>query len=418
MLRRAAFLTCFYYNAYEFKNKRAAKFFLFFQRKRKNKGLKFKENRGFSLVLPENTWYDDTDNSDAAYDAIWKGGAVCCMITSKELAALAGVSQSTVSRCLNDSPLVSEKTRERVKALAEQYSFTFNSAARGLKTNRSGAVGYVFSENFESFTKNVAQSTLYYSIRQQLYRYELDLIPIFDNHFPSDSREMSNIEQYIRNRRVDGLVVNRTSLDPRLLELLYQNKMPCIFVYDPDDGAPYSFVIASNHIRSGQLVGNAFAEKGYDRFIEVLGIEGRADVARKHAGFASALEAHGLSISPERMFYGKYDFESGYQIASRQIDAFREANACFVHNDIMALGVMKALHEHSVRIPEDLAIIGHDNIEMADWFYPRLSTISVNYDRISCLCADWMAEALRDESVLQEERKVIINGELVIRDTF
>ena len=84
----------------------------------------------------------------------------------------------------------------------------------------------------------------------------------------------------------------------------------------------------------------------------------------------------------------------------------------------MALGVMKALHEHSVRIPEDLAIIGHDNIEMADWFYPRLSTISVNYDRISSLCADWMAEALRDESVLQEERKVIINGELVIRDTF
>ena len=89
-------------------------------------------------------------------------------ITSVELAKLAGVSQSTVSRCLNDSPLVSEETKARVKKLAEEYSFQFNTNARGLKTNRTGVIGYVFSEDFTGFANHYIQSDIYYRIRMQL----------------------------------------------------------------------------------------------------------------------------------------------------------------------------------------------------------------------------------------------------------
>ena len=101
-------------------------------------------------------------------------------ITSVELAKLAGVSQSTVSRCLNDSPLVSEETKARVKKLAEEYSFQFNTNARGLKTNRTGVIGYVFSEDFTGFANHYIQSDIYYRIRMQLVKEGLDLVPVFD----------------------------------------------------------------------------------------------------------------------------------------------------------------------------------------------------------------------------------------------
>ena len=97
-------------------------------------------------------------------------------ITSVELAKLAGVSQSTVSRCLNDSPLVSDETKARVKKIAEEYSFQFNTNARGLKTNRTGVVGYIFSEDFSGFANHYIQSDLYYRIRMQLLEHGIDVV--------------------------------------------------------------------------------------------------------------------------------------------------------------------------------------------------------------------------------------------------
>ena len=128
-------------------------------------------------------------------------------ITSVELAKLAGVSQSTVSRCLNDSPLVSEETKARVKKLAEEYSFQFNTNARGLKTNRTGVIGYVFSEDFTGFANHYIQSDIYYRIRMQLVK-ESDIV---DTDQQSDNRiaMKGNTVSFFPSRRVsaiDGLM--------------------------------------------------------------------------------------------------------------------------------------------------------------------------------------------------------------------
>ena len=134
-------------------------------------------------------------------------------ITSVELAKLAGVSQSTVSRCLNDSPLVSEETKARVKKLAEEYSFQFNTNARGLKTNRTGVIGYVFSEDFTGFANHYIQSDIYYRIRMQLVKEGLDLVPVFDE---GKYGEFFSIEKSISNRRFDALIFNRPQVGERV----------------------------------------------------------------------------------------------------------------------------------------------------------------------------------------------------------
>ena len=101
-------------------------------------------------------------------------------ITSVELAKLVGVSQSTVSRCLNDSPLVSEETKARVKSWRKNTPFSLTLTHGGLKTNRTGVIGYVFSEDFTGFANHYIQSDIYYRIRMQLVKEGLDLVPVFD----------------------------------------------------------------------------------------------------------------------------------------------------------------------------------------------------------------------------------------------
>ena len=153
-------------------------------------------------------------------------------ITSVELAKLAGVSQSTVSRCLNDSPLVSEATKARVKKLAEEYSFQFNTNARGLKTNRTGVIGYVFSEDFTGFANHYIQSDIYYRIRMQLVKEGLDLVPVFDE---GKYGEFFSIEKSISNRRFDALIFNRPQVDERVKSLLHETKIPFIYIYDTNE---------------------------------------------------------------------------------------------------------------------------------------------------------------------------------------
>lgn len=340
------------------------------------------------------------------------------MITSKELAKMAGVSQSTVSRCLNNSSLVSEKTKKRILDLAREYNFTFNNAARSLKINRTNTIGYVFSKNFVSFTHNISQSTMFNKLRQRFAYYQLDLMPIFDNTYDNYGNKMSNIEQCIRNKKVDGLIIGRSSFEDEWIEMLDENKMPYIFIYEPDYEITYPYVIANNFRYNGEIVGEAFAKKGYKNIIEVLGMKGRLDVIRKHDGFVKALNRNNIELSEDNILYGTYDFESGYKICQKNIEKFRAAQACFVHNDTMALGVMKCLLEHNIKIPKDIAIIGHDNIEMSSWFFPKLTTVKVNYSRMSDICTQWMVELLNDNNLLRENRKIVVNGELIIRDTF
>ncbi|WHH58579.1 LacI family DNA-binding transcriptional regulator [Petroclostridium sp. X23] len=336
------------------------------------------------------------------------------MINSLELAKLAGVSQSTVSRCLNDSPLVSEKTKERIKKLAAEHNFEFNSSARGLKTSKTGIIGYVFSEDFSGFANHYIQSDLYYGIRSRLINRKLDLMPVFD--YTLDG-EMPNIEKCIRNRRVDGLIINRGQIDPNIQELLEAYKIPYIFIYDTSESSPYNYVISPNHKQSGYLVGSAFCNKGYNDFVEVLGPCDRIDVKNKHDGFAKALSEKGFELTSSDMLYGNYKFEDAFRVTMESIERFKKANACFVQNDTMAIGVIEALKQNSIRVPEDIAIIGYDDIPMAKWCKPYLSTISISYERIISVATEWIVELIQNLD-FSESRKITLNGELIIRDTF
>ena len=248
-------------------------------------------------------------------------------ITSVELAKLAGVSQSTVSRCLNDSPLVSEETKARVKKLAEEYSFQFNTNARGLKTNRTGVIGYVFSEDFTGFANHYIQSDIYYRIRMQLVKEGLDLVPVFDE---GKYGEFFSIEKSISNRRFDALIFNRPQVGERVKSLLHETKIPFIYIYDTNESLNESYMIAPSHSQIGGLVGKAFCEAGYTRFVEIIGPQDRIDVIHKHEAFARVLHQHGHKLPDTHILHADYNLKQATQQVLEHIELFQPGTACFV----------------------------------------------------------------------------------------
>lgn len=334
-------------------------------------------------------------------------------ITSTELAKLAGVSQSTVSRCLNNSPLVSAKTREHVLNIASQYSFQFNSNARGLRTNRTGIVGYVFSEDFEGFANHYIQSDLYFRIRNKLIANHLDLVPVFDDK--SDGN-ISNIEKNINNRRFDALIINRPRINDKVRTLLEKSGIPHIFVYDTDMNMNYTCMISPDHKSIGYMVGDIFCKKGYGRFIEITGPPDRLDVINKHKGFSEAIKANGYQIEDKFILNGQYKFEHTRDLVKKNAELFLHGTCCFAHNDFMALGAIEGLKQAGIKVPEDVAIIGYDNIPMSTWAKPQLTTVAIDYEKIINLASQWVIELSQNKQV--SERKVVIEGKLIYRDTF
>jgi len=334
-------------------------------------------------------------------------------ITSVELAKLAGVSQSTVSRCLNDSPLVSEETKARVKKIAEEHSFQFNTNARGLKTNRTGVVGYIFSEDFSGFTNHYIQSDLYYRIRMQLLRDGIDLVPVFDDRLEGG---ISSIEKSVRNRRYDALIFNRQSVSDKVQALLQETKIPYIFIYDTNECVQEPFMIAPRHTQIGALVGKVFCESGYRNFVEITGPCKRIDVINKHTGFVRALEEYGCTLPKDHVLCANYRIEQAEAITRENIHLFKPGTAVFAQNDMIALGVLEALKQNGIRVPEDVALIGMDNVVMGRWFHPQLTTVEIDYDRIISLTVKWISEITGKKA--PKEYRHFLDGTLVVRDTF
>ena len=335
-------------------------------------------------------------------------------LTSKELAKLAGVSQATVSRCLNDSPLVSQETKELVLDLAEKYNFRLNSSARGLKTKRTGMIGYLFSEDFTGFTNHYTQSDLYYRLRMKLMEQYIDVVPVFND---AGQDGVPNIEKFISTKRFDALVVNRPNLPDHIKQMLNDMRIPYLFLYDTDEDVKNEFMIYPSHRKMGYMAGKAMCERGYTRIVEMLGMKGRIDGIHKHEGFVKALGESKIKLPEECMLYGHYRFEDARRVVSDNIDLFRNVQACFVQNDMMALGTIEALRNNNIRVPEDIKIIGSDNIPMATWFKPYLTTITLDYEKIILTAAQWVRELIcSTESI--PSKQVEIKAKIVYRDTF
>lgn len=335
-------------------------------------------------------------------------------VTIKDIAKIAGVSHSTVSRSLNDSPLISDKTKNRIKEIAQETGFEFNANARALSVKRTGTIGLIYPREFEKFQVNLFYSTLHSYIRDVLEREGLDLISTFpENSYTKES----NIKKLIDSKKVDGLIIVELHIDKEIVDYMCESKIPFVLLHLVPDTylEERADLYCTDHFAGGYIAAEHFIEQGYKNICCINADS--PEIKDRFEGFKKALCDNSLSVDNNRVFKGDLTFESGYDIVEKNIKIIKESGSVFAMSDFMALGAVECLKDLKVIIPDEVAIIGYDNIELGNYFKPRLSTINQPRRKLAVLACERLIELMNNNELSKNKEKIILKPSLIIRET-
>ena len=289
--------------------------------------------------------------------------------TIKDVAREVGVSINTVSRALNGKPDVSPETRRQVLAVAERLNYTPNKLARGLRSNKTGIIGVVVADIANPFFSAVvkgmgkAAKELGYSIILQ-----------------DTGENYENEEEAIQitiSEQVDGLLITPVQTEKRTIRMLQESNIPFVLVARHFDDLDTDYVVADD-VQGGYLATAHLIEKGHEKIAFINGPAYNSSAIERFQGYKKALEAHDIELNEKLMRNGALTMEDGYNCGKALLmDHDPQPTALFTFSDFVALGAMKAIREAGLRIPEDIAVVGYDDIAFAFCLEVPLTTIRV-----------------------------------------
>ena len=329
-------------------------------------------------------------------------------VTSIDVARLANVSQSAVSRTFTPGASVSEATREKVMEAARKLGYRPNAHARSLTTKRSRIIGLVLSYLGNLFHP-VALERL--SKRLQADGYHV-LLFLSDN--PNSDEVVNEILQY----HVDGIILAATTLSSSIAQRCADAAIPVVLfnrvMAKGSAGAVSS--VRSDNIAGGRAVARHLADSGHQRIAFIAGNEESSTNLERERGFREGLADRGLRIWARAV--GNYDLVQARQ-ATLELFAGKgeRPDAVFVASDHMAFAVMDTLrHELGLRVPEDMSVVGFDNVPQAEWHSYRLTTVEQPLGPMIEATVDLLQRHLRRESASVGEN-VTVPGDLIIRES-
>lgn len=331
--------------------------------------------------------------------------------TIKDIAEVAGISYSSVSRALNGLKGVSEVTRQKVKKIAEELDYTPNAVARGLVQKQTGTLGLILPDITNPFYPEVARGV---EERASLAGY--------NTFFCNTNYDLLKEESYLLNlmqKRVDGIILAPVSSQSNFVEQRKQMPVPFVYLGNTPERTEYSFVIADN-IRGGYLATRTLIEKGYRRIGFISGEDEESPVGGRYAGYKEAMDRYNIEVDDVYTRFGNWRLKSGYDIIKQMIDSGAYPEAVIAGNDILAMGILQGIKDKGLSVPEDIAVIGFDDIPHASWPAINLSTIRQPKSRMGIAAVEILLEQLQTtngEGASFKAKKIILDPELIIRGT-
>ncbi|OWA37320.1 LacI family transcriptional regulator [Saccharibacillus sp. O16] len=325
------------------------------------------------------------------------------MITIKDIARAAGVSHTTVSRALNGNPLIKPDTRERIVRIAAEMNYVPNYSAKNLVTQKSNTIGLFFSSIDQGTSSSFLMDALK-GIRQALDESYLLTVNGIDDVLHLDR---------VHPRRYDGiLVMSQTEHDNAFIYHVKASGIPLVVLNRQLDDPSIPNVAADD--RGG---GRAAADHAYELGHRQIGIiEGRPGFkssAERRLGFMESLIAHGLTPNPAHFVQGDYSIESGYAAMIQLLEAPERPSAVFCCNDDMAIGAMNACFDRGISVPEELSLIGFDDMVFARYANPPLTTIRKSVLEIGREGTKLLLERMEHPQLAPVHRH--LGSELVVR---
>ena len=325
-------------------------------------------------------------------------------VTIKDIAKAAGVSHTTVSRALKGNPAISVETTERIRQLARQMGYTPSAVAQSLLSQQTWTIGMVITTIADSFVAHVVEG-----VEQVAQAASYSLFLTMSHNDPD--RELAVVET-LHRRRVDAIIVTSSRVGSLYSSQLEKIQVPIVLINNQEEGE-YLHSIAADDVQGAGLAVNHLIELNHQR-ISYVGVANRPKSDRRRlAGYRSALEQAGIDPDPQLVVYPKAssDIERGQAALDRLLVA--GATAVFCYNDLTAMGLLIACRRQGISVPEQLSVVGFDDIESTLYVTPPLTTVAQPRLILGQMAMKMTLALLNDQDVQDQ----VLSCELIIRES-
>lgn len=331
------------------------------------------------------------------------------MITIYDLAKKTGFSSTTVSKALNNYPDVSQKTRQAILQTATEMGYLPNAHAQSLSTKKSWTIGVMFSEANEVGLKHPFFSAIIESFRKHAEKEGYDLILASRN---LRSRDTSYLEHFLY-RGVDGIVVISSDPKDEQVQEMINSNLPIVVIDMTNSNCS---VVLSDDLSGGELAINYLHSLGHTKIAHIAGDATIHAGKERIQGYKKAMNKLGLPIPNEYLINGGlFSIEEGKQAMEKLLALPDLPTAVFIAGDHMAIGAIEIAKSKGVKIPEDISIIGYDDIEMASYVTPKLTTVRQDTDYLGVRAAQLLIKQMvQKKKIITED---IIPVQLIERES-
>jgi LacI family transcriptional regulator len=328
------------------------------------------------------------------------------MPTMREVADKAKVSPTTVSHVINNTRFVSEDVRARVTAAMKELGYRPNALARSLRRGITFTIGLILPDSANPFFAEIGRA-----IEETAFQYGYNVI--LCNTEGEYNREQIYVD-LLTKKQVDGLIFVAAGAQSESLSSLLQDDILVVLIDRQVPGIDVDVVLSDNR-QGGYLATKHLVDLGHTRIACISGPSDITPSSERVIGYLQALQEAGMPPDEKLIISGNFRVESGHQIVQELLAFPNPPTAVFASNDLMAIGAMRAVTQKGLRVPEDVSIVGFDDIELASYISPALTTVRQPKMEMGKTAVDLLIKQTQEGN--RTASLTILNNELIVRDS-
>lgn len=323
----------------------------------------------------------------------------------KDIAKVAKVSHSTVSRALSNSTLVNPETAEKIRRIASESGYRPSAAARSLVTRRSATIGVVVTNIADPFVAGVVSG-----IEDCADEHSFSVFLANSNAEPD--REIRVVRSF-EERRVDGIIVTSSRVGSMYVPLLTQMQVPIVLLNNQHPSQFVHSVMIAN-VQAGTDATRHLIELGHRRIAYMGDRSGYQSDTERFSGYREAIEAAGLPFEPQLVTHGDGKPEEAKSAMARLLALPQPPTAVFCYNDLSALGAIRQIRDSGLRVPQDISIVGFDDLYISEYMDPALTTVRQPMRQMGRMAMDTLLQIFANTNG-EAGHDIKVPGELIVR---
>lgn len=324
-------------------------------------------------------------------------------LTINDIAKIAGVSKGAVSYVLNNKPGVSAEVREKILRIIEEYGYKPNKLAQALAGKKTNFIALIIPDISDVFYAKIIKGVEKTLSKNGYY------LNLYGTH--ANPEKEHQVFEFLNTGFVDGIIVMAYHIEKSFVKWISSSDTPVVFIDYPYDHDVYSVIVDNEE--GGFKATEYLINLGHKKIVFIHGSKDSWDSDLRFKGYLKALEKYNIPFNESLVVRGDFTREGGYKAIKEILDSGEKFTAVFSANDHMALGAMKALKEKGLRIPEDISIIGFDNIEASALSNPPLTTIMQPIYQLGEMSAKILLRLLSGENL--DQKRFLLKTQLIER---